>query len=69
MNNADSTATVVVYVEIFDPASGTVLHSGDYTTDVAPRGSSTISTTVDAPADAIMLRIPCEGIHRTLCRR
>lgn len=55
MNNADSTATVVVHVEIFDPASGTVLHSGDYTTDVAPRGSSTISTTVDAPADAIML--------------
>lgn len=55
MNNADSAATVVVRVEIFDPASGVVLSAGDYTADVAPRGSATISTPVDAPSDALML--------------
>ncbi|WP_295729667.1 alpha-2-macroglobulin family protein [uncultured Muribaculum sp.] len=55
MNNADSASTVAVSVEIFDPATGEVLDSRDYTVDVAPQGSTIISTDIDAPADALML--------------
>lgn len=55
MNNADSTATVAVRVEIFDPATGALLLARDYSETVAPLGSATISTLIDAPADALML--------------
>ncbi len=55
MNNADSTAVVAVRVEIFDPATGALLLARDYSENVAPLGSATISTLIDAPADALML--------------
>lgn len=55
MNNADSAAVVAVRVEIFDPATGALLLARDYSETVAPLGSATISTPVDAPADALML--------------
>ncbi|MCM1093189.1 MAG: MG2 domain-containing protein [Lachnospiraceae bacterium] len=55
MNNSDIDQTVKTTVEIFEPVTGTIINTFDYSDSIAAGESTTINTNVSAPTNGAML--------------
>ncbi len=55
MNNSANDGDVTTVVELFDPTTGAVTHSYRYVNMIAAGGSTTLTTSIEAPADKAML--------------